>query len=460
MMKPGARALLGWILLGNMAMAVAGGKAERRDHVHRAGAPGVAQTVALAELDGELAAVVHDAQHPLAGLSVLAIRDGKVTYQQQFGLRRMATGDVGAVDLPVTPATLFRIASISKMVTAIGAMKLVEDELIDLDTDISAYIGFPVRNPHFPNTPVTLRHLLTHTSSLRDDAGYAWGVDTALKDVLTPGAAQYGKGGIWADNEGPGRYFTYSNLNWSVIGTLMEKVTGERFDRLMKRLVLEPMGIAGGYNVAGFTPQEVDNTATLYRKRGADTATWNPAGPWIAQVDNFSVQAPTPPAGIAAYAVGANGALFSPTGGLRISAPDLGKIMLMLLNKGKYDGKQILKPETVALMASAQWTDNGHNGDTLHGRYRSWGLGMQRFDSVSGLVEGQAFHAVGHLGDAYGLLSVFAADLAHRNGLIALISGTGTAPDSYPGHYSTLMRSEEIILTSLYRRAVLGSKAP
>ena len=448
-MKLGMRALLGWALMGGGLM--------------QAVAAGPAAPAAAAQLDRELAAVVNDAQHPLSGLSVLAIRDGKVAYQQQFGLRRIDTAGNGST-APVTPATLFRIASISKMMTTFGLMKLVEEGKLDLDADAGAYLGFPLRNPHFPGQAITLRHLLSHTSTLRDDAGYSWGADTRLSDVLLPGGGKYGSGAMWAQDGAPGAYFTYCNLNWGVIGTIMERVSGERFDRLMKRLLLAPMGLRGGYNTSEFSPAEVADTATLYRKRTTDTEVWNPAGPWIAQVDNYGVTAPAAPAGIAGYVIGSNATLFSPTGGMRMSAPDMGKVMLMLINHGKHEGKQILKPETIRLMFSEQWTyketSGGKNGDTLNGLYHSWGLGAQRFADAPGagnrLVQGGGFSAVGHLGEAYGLVSTFVVDLERRNGLVSLIGGFGADPEKYPGRYSALARTEELILTALYRRAVLG----
>ena len=124
------------------------------------------------------------------------------------------------------------------------------------------------------------------------------------------------------------------------------------------------------------------------------------------------------------------------------------------------EGKQILKPETLQLMFSEQWTYNRKNGDTLLGLYHSWGLGTQRFANVPGqgnrLVRGGGFSAVGHHGEAYGLMSTFAVDLAGRNGLVSLIGGFGTDPEREPGQYSALSRPEEAILSALYRRAVQG----
>jgi len=428
-MQKGMRALIGAVLLGSIGHASAG------------------------KLDAELAAIVNDAQRPLSGLSVLAIRDGKVAYQQQFGLRRLDTAGSG-MTAPVTPQTLFRIASISKMMTTFGVMKLVEEGKLTLDADAGDYLGFALRNPHYPTRPITLRHLLSHTSTLRDDDGYFWPAGTALRDVLVP------EGKIWARDGEPGQYFTYSNLNWAVVGTIMERVTGERFDRLMKRLLLAPMGLHGGYNPAEFSAQEVADTATLYRRRTRDTEVWDSRGPWIAQVDDFGVAAPQQPPGIDKYVIGTNATPFSPTGGLRMSAGDMGKIMLMLINNGRHEGKQVIQPASLALMFGEQWRFNGSNGDTLKGLYHSWGLGTQRFADVrgnmGGLPKDGRFHAVGHLGEAYGLVSTFAVDLEKKQGIVSLIGGFGSDPDGDPGLHSAHTRAEEKVLDAIYQRAILG----
>ena len=404
-------------------------------------------------LDAALAAIVDDTVHPLASLSVLAIRQGKISYQQQFGYRHI--GATPADSLPVTPATLFRIASVSKMMTTLGLMRLVEQGKLSLDQDVGIYLGFSLRNPHFPQQAVTLRSLLSHTSSLRDAGGYAWGPERSLRDVFTAGGDS-----MWDHAAAPGSYFTYSNLNWGVIGTVMEKVTGERFDLLMRRLLLDPLDVRGGYHPAAFSTDEVANTATLYRKRTLDTEQWRPAGPWIAQVDDVYTHPPAAPAGLERYVIGSNATVFSPTGGLRISAAGLGTVMQMLLDGGRHQGKQLLQPASIALMFGRQWqlAPDAHNGDSERGLYRAWGLGNQQFDAQAGqgngLVEGASFAAVGHLGDAYGLVSAFVLDVKNKNGMVMLVGGTGSDPERHPGTYSAMGRSEELILTTLYRGAI------
>jgi len=416
-------------------------------------------------LDAELAAIANDPALQLASLSVLAIRAGRPVYEQAFGRRYIGNGALP--DQPATPATLYRIASISKMMTTLGLMRLVEAGRMDLDADVSGYLGFSLRNPHFPERAITLRTLLTHTSSLRDDGGYSWPLGTALRDVLAPGAPLYGEGKMWTRRAGPGEYFTYCNLGWGVIGTAMERVTGERFDLLMQRLLLQPLGVDGGYNVSALPPAALANLATLYRKRTLDTEIWNADGPWIAQVDDYSARPPAPPAGIAGYVPGTNATPFSPTGGLRISARDMGVVMRMLMNGGVHGdgryGMRLFQQATLQRMFARHWSIDagGGNGDSLHGFFPAWGLGNAHFPDRPGmaLVEGGGFEAVGHSGDAYGLRSIFAADLARANGMIVLAGGVSSDPEKQKGRHSARARYEERILGALYRHAILGTGA-
>ncbi|XYJ10560.1 serine hydrolase domain-containing protein [Telluria sp. B2] len=421
------------------------------------GSAHAANAAAHARLERALAAIVQDPACELASLSVLAIRGGKPAFAGAWGRRRI--GATPAQDLPATPDTLYRIASISKMMTTLGLMRLLEDGKVALDADVSAYLGFRLRNPHFPGQVITLRHLLTHRSSLRDEAGYSFPAGAALRDFLVPGGALHGAGAMWSSKAGPGEYFTYCNLGWGLIGTLMERVTDERFDRLMRRLLLQPLGVEGGYNPSELPPQAIGNLATLYRKRTVDTEAWNAAGPWIAQADDYSVRAPAVPPGLDNYVIGDNATPFSPTGGLRISARGLGTIMLMLMNGGVHEGQRILKAETLERMFARQWTADGKggNGDTLNGFFNAWGLGNAQFPDQPGmrLVEG-GFDAVGHLGDAYGLRSVFALDRKRGNGMIVLVGGSAVNPDSLPGRYSALASFEEKVLTSIFRHAIVG----
>lgn len=428
-----------------------------------------------AGLTSRLQAIVDDPAMPLPGLAAVAIRAGQIVYARQFGHKRLATASTPAA--PVDADTMFRIASISKLVTAIGVMKMVEEGALSLDADAGAYLGYRLRNPHFPDRPITLRMLLTHTASLRDEGGFKWAPGVDLKGVLLPGGRHHGCGAMWSASHAPGTWFEYANLNSGVIATIMEAASGERFDRLMRRLVFDPMGLKAGFYLADFAPAHVKDVATLYRKREKDgQERWDPHGPWIAQSDDFHLQPPSAPPGLEHYVAGGNGTLFGPQGSLRISAHELAQLMLMLMNGGRHAGRQILAPDTVALTLARQWTvEEGVNGrtcgdgDSFHGLCRAWGLGNQHFLDASEvnsgrargdrLVEGGGFTGVGHLGWAWGLNALFVFDPATKDGMIYVASGEGADPATQLGRFSSESRFQERITDALYRGAILGDAA-
>lgn len=425
-----------------------------------------AQAVAISDqVTQELRRIVEDPSCPLASLSVLVVKDDAIIYEGQFGHRWIDNAHPEN-HRPANADTLYRLASISKLITSIGVMRLVEDGKLNLDEDVSTYLGFPLRNPHFPDRKITLRMMMSHTSSLRDDAGYYWDAKSGLtlRDALTPAGRAYGSGKMWATNAPPGEYFNYANLPWGVIGTIMERATGERFDRLMRRLVLDPLELTGGYSPADLPTEALSNVATLYRKRPAndDNAPWNTNGPWVVQTDDF-VTAPPPARALPDYVIGTNGTLFGPQGNCRLSARGLSRIMLTLMNGGKFEGKQILSETSVDAMLSDQWHAEGNNGNT-GGEFstdnlqamNSWGLGVHRFLDRSGkgkgdrLVQPGGFIAFGHTGDAYGLTSAMVFDPQRKIGLIFLVGGVGADPTKTPGEYSAMRRYEERILTALW----------
>jgi D-alanyl-D-alanine carboxypeptidase len=213
----------------------------------------------------------------------------------------------------LTAKHLMRVASISKLVTALGAMRLVERGKLSLEADVSKQLGFKLRNPNFPNTPITLAMLLSHSSSLRDGETYWAEHPDTLASIFGKDSAHFAK------DQPPGAYFTYTNLNYGVIAQLIERASGQRFDIYMQREVLGPLDLTGGYNWSGVEGQSLP-VATLYRKKEG-------AGAWMPQVDDFGGGTPrvtvrskgsiTP--NIAKLPKGSNGSLFSPQGGLRIS---------------------------------------------------------------------------------------------------------------------------------------------
>jgi CubicO group peptidase (beta-lactamase class C family) len=275
----------------------------------------------------------------------------------------------------------------------------------------------------------------------------------------------FGIGAMWDKAHAPGTYFQYNNLAWGVIGTVMERATNERFDRLMDRLVLKPLGLRGGFHPADFDATMLRNTATLYRKRAEVNGkeVWQPTVPWVAQVDDYSTSRPEPRA-TPDYVIGTNGTLFGPQGNCRLSAADLGKLMLLLMNRGRVDGIRFLSEASIDAMLAPVWsydanTKNGNNSATpVAPQYNAWGLGVQHFMDRSAkaqgdrLVAGGGFAAVGHLGDAWGLTAAFVFDPSRKDGMIFLTGGPGFDPATYRGDYSSLYRHEEKILSAMHQR--------
>ena len=115
----------------------------------------------------DLLAIAQDVDHPLASLSTLVIRDGRVVFEAQFG-RKFIDDATPEKSVAADRDTMYRIASISKLITTLGVMRLVEEGKLALDADVSTYLGWSLRNPHFPEAPITLRMLLTHRASIAD----------------------------------------------------------------------------------------------------------------------------------------------------------------------------------------------------------------------------------------------------------------------------------------------------
>ncbi|SNS43594.1 CubicO group peptidase, beta-lactamase class C family [Sphingomonas laterariae] len=295
-------------------------------------------------------------------------------------------------------------------------MRLVEEKRLDLDADISATLGYPVRNPAFPDVPITLRLLLSHRAGLTDASDYALPLDARIRDTLADPKA-------WDAAHRPGAFFRYANLNFPVVASVMEAVTAERFDRLMARLVLAPLGIDACYNWPGCSDAAVARAVVLYDGKGR---------PVRDDLGGRRPDCPVTPArdgtcDLAGWRPGANGAIFSPQGGLRISARDLARIGRLLLNDGMLDGARLLTPASVATLVGPEWGFDGRNGATEHGFYCRYGLAVQMLASAQPGCHDDPFGdgrpRVGHAGDAYGLRSGLWIDRAAGTGVAFFATG-------------------------------------
>jgi CubicO group peptidase (beta-lactamase class C family) len=338
-----------------------------------------------------------------------------------------------ATGRPVTPDDPVRIASISKLVVAVGVMRLVEEKRLDLDRPIDRYLGFPVRNPAFPGQPVTLRALLSHTSSVRDGADYAIPLGSTIRDTLADPRA-------WDSAHGPAAaYFTYSNLNFPIVASVMEAATGERFDRLLQRLVIAPMRLDACFNWPTCSDGRVAQAVVLTQDGKPvrdDLGGRRPPCPVVPAADGGC--------DLGRWRPGENGALFSPQGGLRISPRDLARVGRMLLGRGEIDGVRILSADSVDLLLRAQWQFDGRNGKTEGRTICAYGLATQTIATRNpgcgddpGVPPGDWR---GHSGEAYGLRSGLWIDRLNGVGIAYYVTGL---PDAPPTGESAFTSAEE-----------------
>ena len=339
------------------------------------------------------------AAQPVAAVRVAFDRRG-VTSVSARGLADREAGRAVSADDPV------RVASVSKLVVAIAVLRLVEARRLDLDADVSRYLGYPLRNPAFADRPISLRLLLTHRSSLTDGVDYVLPLDAEMQSVLADPKA-------WDGAHAPGTWFHYTNLNFPVVAAIMERATGERFDRLMARLVLAPLKLDACYQWASCSPAIRARAVVQYRDG-------QPAKDTPAEI----ARCPVTPArdgscDLSRWRAGANGAVFAAQGGLRISARGLATIGRLLLARGRVDGVRLLSPRSFALLTRPLWTFDGGNGETEGGFYCRYGLAVT-FLATPGCADdpfGDGRPRFGHAGEAYGLRSGLWVDPAAGTGV-------------------------------------------
>ncbi|MRR19958.1 class A beta-lactamase-related serine hydrolase [bacterium] len=394
----------------------------------------------IQSLHGQLQEAIEQirSDYKLMGLSVATVCDGKVTATYHAGLRDYER------NLPVDVNTKYRIASISKLVMTTALMRLCDQKLLDLDEDVSTYLGFKLRNPGHPVTPITVRMLLLHTGSINEGSGYDAflmatynnvGNPPSFSELLVPGGKYYTED-MWR-KEAPGEYYTYCNANFGLAGTVIERITGQRFEDYMQQNLLVPLGITGSYIPEGVT--DINNLAVIYRGEN---------GEWVPQTDNYKgIMAA--PRDFSGYVTGTNAAAFSPQGGLRISAAELARVMVLHINKGEYDGKRIVSKKSIRLMQTPQWTYQKTNGDSEGGRPGSRGLSMHILpELVPGDPLPKGSHMMGHTGSAYGLNSAFYYDPKGKYGFVFIMNGSFNEPVKAP---SALFYNFEVALIKALR---------
>jgi CubicO group peptidase (beta-lactamase class C family) len=317
------------------------------------------------------------------GLSVAVVRNNHIIYTHSFGYKDAES------KIPLNDSDIFRIASISKSFSATSIMQLMEAHKLSLDDDFSKLIGFKIRNPAYPNTVITLKMIMSHTSSINDSQGY-FNLDVINPDK-NPGYAKC------YNSYEPGAGYAYCNLNYNMVGTVIEKISGERFDRYVKHHVLDPLGLYGGYCVDSLDSRRF---VTLYdydsvsKKLKADPAAYAPR---TEEIKNYVMGHSTP--------------TFSPTGGMKISATDLARYMIMHMDYGKSNRVRIISKKSEKLMQTK--VSDGEGG---------YGLALR---ASSDLIPGKIM--MGHTGSAYGLYSAMFFQPKEKFGIVVITNGCNTS---------------------------------
>jgi len=319
--------------------------------------------------------------NPVVGLSVAVVKNNKVIYNHSFGFKDVEK------QLPLTNASIFRIASISKSFTTTAIMQLVAEKKIRLDQDISELVGFKVRNPAYPNTVITLKMALSHRSSINDSEGY-FSLD-AIDPATNPNFAK-----CYNAYE-PDKGYMYCNLNYNLAGSILEKITGIRFDKYIQQQILDPLGLYGGYNVNALDSNLIAKIYEFNKETKGFTLSPNAYAPRTEEINNYTMGRTTP--------------IFSPTGGMKISANELAKYMIMHSQLGKYDGGRMISKNLSQQMQA------------IISEEESYGMALE---TSTQLIQGKTM--IGHTGVAYGLYSILFFEPKEKIGFVVISNGCDT----------------------------------
>ena len=275
-------------------------------------------------------------RYKTAGAAVLVAKDGEVVYTHYFGYAKKKTEE------RISRNTYFRLASVSKLVSGIHVMQLVEQGLLDLDTDISEYLGYTVQNPYYPEDPLTLRMIMTHTTSLKSNGGYT-NVKLGLRELIS--ADKPHRGNYY--RERPGSKYRYSNFGAGIMGSLIESVTGKNLNDSITESLFGPLNMDAAYSPSLL--KSLANVPVIYKPGGIQAgAEISIAEGWDDSVDPDRHFRLTP-------------------GNLWMKSGDLMRLVMMLCDRGMLEGQQILQPETVEMMMSDQKGQGAVTADTPYG---------------------------------------------------------------------------------------------
>lgn len=346
------------------------------------------------------------------GLGISIVSDDRMTYSKGFGFRDIASG------LPVTPRTLFGIGSVTKSFTALAIMQLVEKGRIGLEDSVEKYLPLKIR-PF--GEQIKIEHLLTHSSGL-PALGYAeafingvLGADSSwlpisnVDDVINFMKNAEG----WAVSK-PGMRHFYLNEGWALLGGIISRVTGMRYDEYVKRNILTPMHME----------------RTLFSRIAVDLDT-DVAIPYIIDKDGKHIPSVFP------YGISADGGLIS-------NVLDLSNCLRMYLGRGEFEGKVIVSEKSLSSMED---THVSLPYELLGKVYYGYGL---RISSLAG------HKLVGHTGSV-GVYTAYMGYLPNEKVGVAILANPSEYNLSHLGMYalSELIGVEPMTLPFIKNSTIL-----
>lgn len=310
----------------------------------------------------------------IPGAALAIVREGEIVHLAGYGV-------ANSVDDPVTPQTPFLLASLSKPVTAVAVMQLVEAGQIDLDAPIQQYLPW-----FLPDTPITVRQLLHQTSGLDETQGYRRNLEPDAPEALAASIRRLADTEL---NNQPGAAFEYSNSNYDILGLLIETVTGQPYADYIQANI--------------FAPLEMNNSFTALdtaRAAGMSSAFY----PFFGRQTNFDGWMPYTRA-------------VQPSAGLIGSAEDMAHFVLAQLQNGRYQSTQLLSPANMAAL---------HTPDPATGPDVQYAMGWAVWPFADAALPGdETPTALSHGGEWLGFSNLILLMPAHDLGVVLLMNGPG-----------------------------------
>jgi CubicO group peptidase (beta-lactamase class C family) len=288
-------------------------------------------------------------KYRVPGLSVAVLKEGNIIYSEGFGARNLERG------LPATPDTLYGIGSCTKSFVGVAIMQLFERGVLRLDDSVSKHVPLKIG---FNETPITVHHLLTHSSGLPNLATSTVAINRGLgRDMGIPfgGVGDFYRYVNGAQGElvsEPGRRFFYNNACYRMLGHIVQSVSGVPFHRYIQENIIEPLGMKRTTLVTSRLMLDPDRL-TPYKKSMDGLEPANFPYPDPEDVGDFS--------------------FISAAGGIASSVVELTRYLEMSINKGSLENVKILNPNSVERMQKIHIErSQGYHGKFGYGY--GWGV--------------------------------------------------------------------------------------